>query len=110
MAAWLSVLKAVLPYLAPIVSAAVPAFTWKRSNAKSDPLVSQQIDELQEAVKANAQCVKIIAEQMQRMIQAMEDAAASHEKALKSARRIAMVWFFVAFASLGVAIVTVWVR
>jgi t-SNARE complex subunit (syntaxin) len=108
MAAWLPVLKAFLPYLDPIVQAAVPAFTRKKSE-KTDPLVTQQIAELQEAVKANAEAVKVMAEQVQGAVRAMEQGAIANEKAIRNARVLALVAVVIALASLCL-VLAVWVR
>lgn len=44
-------IKAVAPYLAQVATVAIPAFTSKATGeAKSDPIIAQQIAELQNAV------------------------------------------------------------
>ena len=98
MAAWLPVLKTVLPYLTTVVTAAVPAFTARKDDGKSNHLVAQQIAELQTAVRGNAESVKILAEQLQRTIQAIEAGAVSAERRVRRA-------FVVSVISLGVAVV-----
>ncbi len=96
MAAWLPVIKVVLPYLAPIVSAALPAFTKKKSES-ADPLVSQQIAELQEAVRTNNESVKALA-------RAMEESAKANDAAIRQARLVAGAAAAVAAASFVVAL------
>jgi hypothetical protein len=96
MAAWLPVVKVVLPYIAPIVSAALPALTRKKSE-KADPLVTQQIAELQEAVRANNESIKALAK-------AMEASAKADDTATRQARLIAAAALAIAAVSLVVAI------
>lgn len=97
MAAWLPIVKIVLPYLAPIFQAALPAFT-KKKNEKVAPVLAQQIAELQEAVKTNAEFSKALA-------RAVEEAAAANDKAIHQARVIALAAVGMAFLSLIAAVV-----
>jgi hypothetical protein len=99
---WLPVLNTVLPYLTTIVTAAVPHFTGRKDG--------EQIAELQEAVKRNAESVKVLAEQMQRTIHAIEAGAASAERAIKQARMISAVALVIAAASLCTALIALWLR
>jgi hypothetical protein len=98
MAAWLPIIKAVLPYIEPIFQAAIPAFT-KLKSEKADPLVSKQITELQEAVKTNSESTKALA-------RAIEEAAQANDKAMKRMRLIAIAAVAVAVLSLALAIVS----
>jgi uncharacterized protein YlxW (UPF0749 family) len=78
MATWIiPALKAVLPHIGTIVSATAPAFTQKRADATPDQtqLLQQQISELQTAAAQNAAHVKELAEQLQRTVAAIEQAA-----------------------------------
>ena len=78
MATWLiPALKAVLPHIGTIISAAAPAFTKKDEEASPDQthLLQQQISELQSAASQNATHVKELAEQLQRTVAALEQAA-----------------------------------
>ncbi|MEJ2176043.1 MAG: hypothetical protein P8Y76_14375, partial [bacterium] len=66
MAAWLiPALKAVLPHVGTIVSAATPVFTKKTEATASNQalLLQQQITELQAAASQNAAHVRELAEQ-----------------------------------------------
>lgn len=83
MAAWLPALKLALPYITQVVSAAVPAFTAGR-NAKAPPeeVIPQQIAELQEAVTHNAESLKILATQMQQVMEGMEAGAGRMQQEL----------------------------
>jgi hypothetical protein len=96
MAAWLPVIKVVLPYLAPVFQAAIPALT-KRSSEKVDPLVSQQISELQEAVKTNSASTKALAK-------AIEEAAEANDRTIKRLRIMTGVALLVAVVSLALVV------
>jgi hypothetical protein len=91
MAAWLPIVKIVLPYIGPIFQAALPAFTKKR-NEKADPELAQQIAELQEAVRTNAESAKALA-------RALEEVASANDRAIRQARVIA-------FAAIGIALLS----
>ena len=83
MAAYLPVIKAILPYLAPLVSAATPMFTRSASEAgKDESSTAQLITELQEAVENNANSLKIIATQLQTSIEAFDEREAIDQKRL----------------------------
>lgn len=96
MPAWLPVLKAALPYIGPVLQSAIPAFT-KRKSEQADPVVSQQISELQEAVKNNTESLKAVAK-------AMEESARANDVAMKRMRSIAIGAGVAAAVSLVVAI------
>lgn len=100
MTPWLPVLKTVLPLLTNIVTATVPAFTAKKDN--------ERFAELQHAVKQNAESVKVLAEQMQRTVQAIETGAASAERALKRSRRLNALALIVALLALFISVAASW--
>ena len=110
MAAWLPVLKAVLPYLTTIVTATVPAFTQRKDDGRSAALVGQQISELQEAVRHNAESVKLLAEQLQRTIQAIEAGAVANERAQKRTTAAAVAALVVAGVALAIALAAILTR
>jgi hypothetical protein len=97
MAYWLPLIKVVLPYVGPIFQAALPVFTKKKDDG-TDPLVAQQITELQEAVKANSESSRALA-------RAIEEAAQANDKAIKRLRLIAIASAIVAVLSLLLAVV-----
>ncbi|HEY7674674.1 MAG TPA: hypothetical protein VH867_05555 [Burkholderiales bacterium] len=85
MAAWLiPALKAVLPHVATIISAAAPVFTKKKAEAAANQLVllQEQIAELQSAVSQNAAHIKELAAQLQSTVAALEETAAIAEAKL----------------------------
>ena len=70
MAAWfIPALKAVLPHIGTIISAAGPVFTKKSGE------VQHQITELQSAVSQNAQNIKELAAQLETTVSAIEQGA-----------------------------------
>jgi len=78
MATWLiPALKAVFPHIGTIISATAPAFTKKGAAPTTDQtqLLQKQISELQAAASQNATHVKELAEQLQRTVAAIEEAA-----------------------------------
>lgn len=76
----LPIIKAVAPYIAQIAQYAIPAFTAKPEAAKSDPVLSKQIEELQTAATQNAQSIHILAEKLKQAIQDLEGAAQAAQK------------------------------
>ena len=91
MAAWLiPALKAVLPHVGTIISAATPVFTKKKTDAAADQtlLLQQQVAELQFASSQNAAHIKELAAQIQSTVAALEQAASIAETNL---RRV--LWF-----------------
>lgn len=77
MAVWfIPALKAILPHIGTIVSAAVPVFTKKNAAAAANQtLLQQQIIELQAAASQNALHIKELAAQLQSTVAALEQAA-----------------------------------
>lgn len=94
MAAWfIPALKAVLPHVGTIISAAAPAFTKKRlaESANQTLLLQQQIGELQTAASQNAAHIKELAAQLQDTVAALEQAAAIAETRLRQVYRLSIV-------------------
>ena len=88
MAAWLPVLKASLPYVSQIVTAALPAFTSKPPGARTEDVVPRQIAELQEAVTENAGRVKDLATQLKEVLESMDAGAVALQAELARLRRV----------------------
>jgi hypothetical protein len=100
MAAWVSALKAVLPYVTNIVTAAIPAFTARKGQDRSAEVTAQQIAELQSAATHNAESLRVLAEQLQRTVSAFEQGAANAERALRRLRLLAAASLLVALIAL----------
>jgi ABC-type transporter Mla subunit MlaD len=84
MAAWLALVKTALPYVANVVTTALPAFTARRaqeqaSREEAAELTAQQISELQAAVTRNTESIRTLAEQVQKTMEAVEQGATSLE-------------------------------
>jgi t-SNARE complex subunit (syntaxin) len=100
MAAWVSALKAVLPYVTNIVTAAIPAFTARKGQDRSAEMTAQQIAELQSAATHNAESVRVLAEQLQRTVSAVEQGAANVDRTLRSLRLLALASLLIAVIAL----------
>jgi hypothetical protein len=106
MAAWLiPALKAVLPHIATIISAAAPVFTRKGADAANQALLQQQIIELQSAASQNAEHIKELAAQLQSTVAALEQGAAIAEAKLRRALWLCVAATAVSAVSLGAALV-----
>ena len=105
MAAWVSALKAVLPYVTNVVTAAIPAFTARKGQDRSAEVTAQQIAELQDAATHNAESVKVLAEQLQRTVSALEQGAVNADRALRRLRLLAVASLLVALVALCAALV-----
>ena len=98
MATWLPVIKASLPYVTQIVTAAIPAFTSKSVNSPPDEVVPKQIEELQAAVTHNAEAVKGLATQLKETIEAIDQSAVKLEAELVRQRRMTLLAVLIAAA------------
>jgi uncharacterized protein YlxW (UPF0749 family) len=110
MAGWLvPALKAVLPHVGTIITAAAPAFTRRAPEAAAvEPaLLQQQVSELQEAASQNANYIRELAEQLQTTVNALEQSAALAEKRLGRTMALAAAAGVVALAALIVALLAV---
>lgn len=108
MAAWLiPALKAVLPHVGTIISAAAPAFTKKKvevmANVNEPALLQQQISELQAAALQNSAHIKELAEQLQSTVGALEQAASLAETKLRRAFLLCTIATLLSALSLGAA-------
>ncbi|THF66979.1 hypothetical protein E6C76_00875 [Pseudothauera nasutitermitis] len=92
------IIKAVLPYVAQVATAAIPVFSSKSDKtAKADPVVARQIEELQSAVTQNAESIHVLADNLRRAIQGIEGAA-------QEARRQAAAYRTMLFVALGLSV------
>jgi hypothetical protein len=100
MAAWLPALKAILPYVAQVVTVAVPVFTKKTEKGRAEEIVPQQIQELQGAVTRNAESLKLLADQLQQAIATIEAGAVRIEREMRTVRLLCLA----AIVTSGVAV------
>ncbi len=106
MAGWLqAALKAVIPHVGDILSAAKPAFTKKKPEvaANAPDLVQQQIAELQSAVSQQAAHIKELAAQLENTVTALEKAAEVSEARLRRVLVFTALAAAFSVAALGVA-------
>lgn len=104
MVAWIPLAKALAPHVTAIVTAALPAFTTKKTDQPetSSSLVQQQIAELQSAATRNDAHIRELAEQLQAAALAIESAA-------EQARRRVRQLYVLSGLSLAVAVGALWV-
>src|SRR2546423_15001980 len=110
MPAWLlPALKAVLPHIATIISAAAPVFTRKNADAVANQalLLQQQITELQSAASQNAAHIKELPAQLQTTVAALEQAASIPEAKLRRVLFVCVAAAALSAVSLGIALVLV---
>src|SRR6266702_7269569 len=104
MPAWLiPALKAALPHIAAIISAAAPVFTRKNADTVA-------ITELQSAASQNAANIKELAEQLQSTVAALEQAASIAEAKLRRAILLCVAATALSMVSLVIALVLVFGR
>lgn len=99
------IIKALTPWIASIANAALPAFTAKKSEAaKEDPVLAQQIKELQDASTANAKELQALAEHLQEVVGTAGKAAVAVERQMATYKRLLLVCLGVSAVSLAGAI------
>ena len=113
MPAWLiPTLKAVLPHIGTIISAAAPVFTRKNADAVANQtlLLQQQITELQSAASQNAAHIKELAAQLQSTVAALEQAASIAEAKLRRAFLLGVASMAVSAISIGIVLIFIFER
>jgi hypothetical protein len=121
MASWLiPALKAVIPHVGDILSAAKPVFTKKKPEAQpgaapgaapaSADLVQQQIAELQAVASQQSAHIKELAAQLENTVSALEKAAALAEERLRRVLIFTALSAALSIAALAVAFVAALTR
>ena len=111
MPAWIiPALKAALPHIATIISAAAPVFTRKADAANQASLLQQQITELQSAASQNAAHIKELAEQLQSTVAALEEAASIAEAKLRRTLLLCVTSAALSAIAVGIALVLIFGR
>ena len=113
MPAWLiPALKAVLPHIGTIISAAAPVFTRKNADAVANQtlLLQQQITELQSAASQNAAHIKELAAQLQGTVAALEQAASIAEAKLRRALLLCVASTAISAISICIALALIFGR
>jgi hypothetical protein len=100
---WIPALKAVLPHVSTVISAASPVFTRRKAAAVANhtALLQEQVNELQTAALSNAAHIKELAAQLQTTVNALESAASSGEA--KLSRALLFCGISVVFSALALA-------
>ncbi|WP_372625668.1 hypothetical protein [Arsukibacterium sp.] len=96
-------IKVLGPYLTTIATTAIPAFTAKPAETKTDPVQAQQISELQQAVTRNAESLHTLAEQLQKVIALAEHASAEAERQIKTYKLLVISSTLVSVAAIVLA-------
>jgi len=113
MPAWLiPALKAALPHIGTIISAAAPVFTRKNVDAVANQtlLLQQQVTELQSAASQNAAHIKELAAQLQSTVAALEQAASIAEAKLRRALLLCVASTALSAIAIGIALVLIFGR
>ena len=103
---WMAVGSLVLGNLDKIMAVVRPGFTRKKIEAfdTQTDLLNQQIGELQSAAAANAEQIKVLAEQLKDVVSALEQAATSAAAERQATRRLALAALLLALAALAAAV------
>lgn len=110
---WHLVVKAVLPHVADIVSAAGPVFTKRKGgdpSAVQPAVLQEQINELQAAAAHNNQTIKELASQLQTTIAALEQGALDADLKVKRAYSLCYIAGAVSLVSAGLSLFAVFGR
>ena len=111
MPTWLiPALKAALPHIGTIISAAAPVFTSKADVANQTLLLQQQITELQSAASQNAAHIKELAAELQSTLAALEQAASIAETKLRRALLLCVASMVLSAIAVGIALVLIFGR
>ena len=98
-------IKALGPYVTAIATSAIPAFTSKSDATKTDPVVAQQIKELQEAATKSAKEFHAFAEHLQKVFSTADEAASSAKRQVATYKAAVFASLALSASSLVVAIV-----
>lgn len=99
-------IKALGPYVTAIATSAIPAFTSKPDAAKSDPVVAQQIKELQDTATKSAKELHGLAEHLQKVISTADEAAVLAKRQVATYKALLFASLALSGASLAVAVVS----
>ena len=106
MAWFMPAVKVILPFISPIIGAALPVFSSRKGDEAAvaqASLVQQQITELQSATSQNAANIKELAAQLQNTVAALEQGALIAEARLKKISLLCVVAIAVSVIALCVS-------
>jgi uncharacterized coiled-coil protein SlyX len=92
------------PYIPEIIKIARPLFTRSSPQGKTIEVVAQQIAELQTATIQNSESIKLLATEMQRTIEALQNGATKLENKLDQARILLIISTTVAVLAICIAV------
>ena len=101
--AWLPAVKVLLPYISQIIPAAVPVFN-KKTSENFDSVNQSQITELQDAAVENAKTLKLMANQLQELIIAIDGSATKVRKEM-----LFIKWLSITTILISIGSVILWV-
>jgi hypothetical protein len=105
MAPWIiPALKAVLPHITTIVSAAKPMFSQPRANEAPDASMEKQIAELQTVAAQNDSNIRELASQLQKTLTALEQAAALAQAQSRQLTRLCWIALGVSLLAIAIAL------
>lgn len=113
MAWFMPAVKAVLPFLSPIIAATLPVFSSRKGDeaaATQASLVQQQIAELQTAALQNAAHVKELAEQLQNTVAVLDQGALIAESRFRRTTALCIVAIAVSVVAICVSCVALFGR
>jgi peptidoglycan hydrolase CwlO-like protein len=100
---WLPAVKALLPYVGQIVTAAMPVFSKKSATFNTIEDAEKQIAELQDAVIKNAESIKLLANQVQELIHVIDSSS------LKIKQEMLIIkWLSIAAIGISLATIIFW--
>ncbi|HWW05195.1 hypothetical protein [Collimonas sp.] len=107
MSTWISVTKAILPYVGDIISATVPVFTRRKGNTEESQIqiLQQQVSELQTASLQNVGDIKALAEQLKTALPLLEQEVQQADARLRRTSLLCGCALGVALLGLVVAVV-----
>ena len=107
MSAWLSVTKAVFPYVSDIIAVAVPVFTRRKGNTEESQIhiLQQQVSELRAASLQNLGEIKTLAEQLETALPLLEQQVKAADAKLCRAGILCGIASGVALLALVVALI-----
>ncbi len=108
MAWFMPAVKAIMPYLSPIIAATLPVFSSRKGDeaaATQASLVQQQITELQSTASQNAAHIKELAEQLQVTVSALGQGSSIAESRLRRATALCVAAIAVSVIALCVSFI-----
>jgi hypothetical protein len=113
MAWFMPAVKTILPFISPIIGAALPVFSSRKGDeaaANQASLAQQQITELQSATSQNAAHVKELAEQLRNTVAALEQGAVVAESRFRRTTAFCIAAIVVSVIALCVSCIALFGR